>query len=301
MSTPTDPLEGLNSIYWSELEHAYGPAEDVPQLLRDLQSSDPEIRETAHDDCWSMIFHQGTRYSASTAAIPFLYSILNHSDTKSRRNLLFLILSLAVGYPEHIIPNGIDVAKWEEHIESRDDEEIQEHMMHEFETYEAVEKGLPNILRYLEEEETQMRIMAAYALAFFPRQSDTSVKALFDRVNRETNSSVRGTIVLAIAILFARVDNGTRKNDIIQQLQESYAVTKNEELFAWSCALALVILGSTEEGIIEKGRRSLKDEAYLTQLEASVDSDAGFPFGLPDLRDLAKAVLKSSASKAEST
>ncbi|KAF4331993.1 hypothetical protein FBEOM_14221 [Fusarium beomiforme] len=294
MSNSAGPLESIDSIDWSELEHAYGTAEDVPQLLRDLHSSDPEIRETAHDDCWSMIFHQGTRYSASAAAVPFLYSILNHPDTKSRRNLLFLIVSLAVGYTEHVLPKGIDVAEWEEHIENQDDEEMQEHMMHEFETYEAVEEGLPNILRYLEEEEPQIRIMAAYALAFFPRRSDTSVTALFERLGREINSSVRGTIVLAIAVLYARVDNGTRKKDIIQKLQRSYAATKDDELFGWSCALSLVILGATEADIIEKARRALNDEVYLTQLEGSIDPDAGFTFGMPELRDLAKAVLESS-------
>lgn len=31
-------LEQLSSINWSDLSHAYGSAEDVPQLLRDLTS-----------------------------------------------------------------------------------------------------------------------------------------------------------------------------------------------------------------------------------------------------------------------
>ena len=32
-------LEGLSNVDWAKLEHAYGPAEDVPDLIRALDSS----------------------------------------------------------------------------------------------------------------------------------------------------------------------------------------------------------------------------------------------------------------------
>ncbi|KAI1014527.1 hypothetical protein LB504_012133 [Fusarium proliferatum] len=76
-----DPLAGLESIDWSQLSHAYGPADDVPQLLEDLQSTDPEV-----------------------------------PDTKDRESLLYLITSLAIGHPDWSVPNGIDVDNWEKSI-----------------------------------------------------------------------------------------------------------------------------------------------------------------------------------------
>ncbi|KAF5637649.1 hypothetical protein F25303_7821 [Fusarium sp. NRRL 25303] len=112
----TDPLPGLDSIDWSQLSHAYGSADDVPQLLQDLQSTDPEVYKTAFTKCWSNICHQGSRYSASVEAIPFLYALLENPATKDRESLLYLITSLAIGHPDWSVPNGIDIDNWKKSI-----------------------------------------------------------------------------------------------------------------------------------------------------------------------------------------
>lgn len=39
-------LKQLNKIPWSTLEHAYGTAEDVPELLRKLLDTDPAVRSS---------------------------------------------------------------------------------------------------------------------------------------------------------------------------------------------------------------------------------------------------------------
>ncbi|GHO46095.1 hypothetical protein [Ktedonospora formicarum] len=36
-------LETLDSIPWSDLEHAYGEASNVPDMIRGLVSPEPEI------------------------------------------------------------------------------------------------------------------------------------------------------------------------------------------------------------------------------------------------------------------
>ena len=69
-------LEGLDTIDWSSLTHAYGPATDVPELLRSLLSEDAEVRMQACADLHEKIWHQGHVYSASSAAIPFLFELL---------------------------------------------------------------------------------------------------------------------------------------------------------------------------------------------------------------------------------
>ncbi|KAF4960375.1 hypothetical protein FGADI_1022 [Fusarium gaditjirri] len=295
LKTP-DPLAGLDSIDWSRLNHAYGPADDVPLILRELQSTDPEVYKTALDACWSNIYHQGSRYSASVAAIPFLYALLDSPATNDRETLLFLILSLAIGHPDWAVPNGIDIQDWERRLAVMDPED-RGHAMHELKAYEAVELGLSSVMRCLDEDSATMRANAAHALAFFPRQSGPSGIALLDLLSREESDSVRGTIVLALAILFIRADDISEKRNVIEKIREHYTAPSIREapddIFSWSCAVALLILDSEEDGLAETVHRVRVDEAYMSKLESTIDPDSWFPFALLDLRDLAKSVLEN--------
>ena len=73
-------FEKLDQIDWTSLEHAYGSAEDVPQLIRDLASDDASVRDEAFYTAYGHIFHQGTRYQATAPAVPFLLEILDQPD-----------------------------------------------------------------------------------------------------------------------------------------------------------------------------------------------------------------------------
>ncbi|WP_153449695.1 hypothetical protein [Streptomyces smaragdinus] len=68
----TRALDGLDQRPWPGLEHAYGTAEDVPDLLRALTGEDEEEAEEALEELWSSIVHQGTVYPATVEAVPFL-------------------------------------------------------------------------------------------------------------------------------------------------------------------------------------------------------------------------------------
>ena len=54
-------------IDWSELEGAYGPATEVPEILAGL--SDPELVADAVDDLFSSVIHQGSLYPVSGPAV----------------------------------------------------------------------------------------------------------------------------------------------------------------------------------------------------------------------------------------
>ncbi|KAJ4094219.1 hypothetical protein NW760_014341 [Fusarium oxysporum] len=282
-SQNTDPLAGLDSIDWSRLNHAYGPADDVPLILRELQSRDPEVYKTALDACWSNIYHQGTRYSASVAAIPFLYALLDSPATEDRETLLCLIV------------------KWERRLAVMDPED-RGHAMQELKAYEAVELGLSSVMRCLDEDSASMRANAAHALAFFPRQSGPSRVALLDLLSRETNDNVRGTIVLALAILFVRADDVSEKRNVIEKIQEYCRAPSIREapddIFTWSCAVALLMLDSEEDGLAETLQRVRVDEAYMSKLESTIDPNSWFPFAILDLRDLTKSVLENHQNEA---
>ena len=81
-------LEGLDSIRWAELEHAYGSAEDVPGLLRELLDRDPAVRSKTIWTLYGNVFHQGTRYPATAYVVPFLIELCESPETPARGDLL---------------------------------------------------------------------------------------------------------------------------------------------------------------------------------------------------------------------
>jgi hypothetical protein len=100
-------LEGLDGIDWAALGHAYGSAEDVPELLRQLRSSDPKVRNDALHELVSTIVHQGTRYSATAPAVPFLVELATAPHTHDRAWLVNLLAYAAVGDEEAVLPDGV--------------------------------------------------------------------------------------------------------------------------------------------------------------------------------------------------
>jgi hypothetical protein len=56
---------------WTSLQHAYGPAGDIPALLAAAENSGAKFGP-AWNDVWSRLCHQGTTYTASYAALPLL-------------------------------------------------------------------------------------------------------------------------------------------------------------------------------------------------------------------------------------
>ena len=73
----------LDDPRWRELQHAYGDASDVPDLLRTLASS-TEPQAGSDDEpwfsLWSRLCHQGEVYTASYAAVSHIVDIANKSE-----------------------------------------------------------------------------------------------------------------------------------------------------------------------------------------------------------------------------
>ena len=67
----------LTSQRWSELEHAYGDAGDIPPLLEQL-STLPRSQGESEPwfTLWSALAHQGDVYPASFAAVPHVVAAL---------------------------------------------------------------------------------------------------------------------------------------------------------------------------------------------------------------------------------
>ncbi|WP_328357805.1 hypothetical protein OG800_19470 [Streptomyces sp. NBC_00445] len=61
------------TLDWSRLKHAYGSACDLPRLFDEI--GDPELADEAWEVLWASLYHQGSVYTASFAALPVLTDI----------------------------------------------------------------------------------------------------------------------------------------------------------------------------------------------------------------------------------
>jgi len=79
----------LQSGRWSELQHAYGKAEDIPVLLAQLQKL-PKSEGEAEPwfSLWSALAHQGDVYSASFAAVPHVVAALATAPAEADESYL---------------------------------------------------------------------------------------------------------------------------------------------------------------------------------------------------------------------
>ncbi|MFF7884793.1 HEAT repeat domain-containing protein [Streptomyces sp. NPDC020794] len=73
--------EELNEVEWAALEHAYGPAGDVPEMIRVLyaeESPETERGENVGEELINNLNHQGSLYPATLEAVPFLAHLALH-------------------------------------------------------------------------------------------------------------------------------------------------------------------------------------------------------------------------------
>lgn len=87
-------LDGLDDVAWAELTHAYGRAEDTAQQLRQAASTSDDVASAAISDLPGSIFHQGTVYPATVAAVPFLAELAQHGPHR-RDELVWMLGMLA--------------------------------------------------------------------------------------------------------------------------------------------------------------------------------------------------------------
>jgi hypothetical protein len=193
-------LEGLGAVDWATLRHAYGPAEDLPGLLRRLRSADRKVRKRALSALYATVVHQGTRYPATAPAVPFLVELATAPDTHDRAWLVGLLAYAAVGYDRASLPDGILTLDQLRRTTSTREE-------HKYgpwavAAYQAVQAALPALLPLLDDEDDErLRRHTAHLLAWFPPFAPASLPRLRARVHPEPSRDTKATMVVAVGLL----------------------------------------------------------------------------------------------------
>jgi hypothetical protein len=168
-------LRGLDGPTWGALDHAYGPADDIPEVIRAAASSSADAAEAAVDELFGSIFHQGTVYSASVAAVPFIAELAVAPKVHHRSLLVYLLGAMADPAEAY----GTEVA----------------------EVRAAVTAEVPRLLPLLADPDPEVRENAAYLLAHCPDMAEPVVADLRDRLAIEDVPLVRASLLAALGHL----------------------------------------------------------------------------------------------------
>jgi tetratricopeptide (TPR) repeat protein len=192
-------LENLERIDWQGLSHAYGPATDVPACLRRLLG-DEEQRRAALHELYGSIYHQGDRYSATPAAIPFLFELVLASEVGNRAAILELVTHLVAG--DCCFRNGLTLNDGERVLffgrELVGDDARGEPPRIWRQCYEATLAFLPQLLDLAVGPEPSLRLEAARVLGCLRTRAAEIGPRLAARVATEEFDDVRANLLFAL-------------------------------------------------------------------------------------------------------
>jgi hypothetical protein len=206
----------------------------VPGQLRALLDPDATVRDEALGELYGNVFHQGNRFEASAYAVPFLLAMLTDPATPDPAAVLGLLSALAVGYDEGVLPDGFPVAEYRRAAKggrallaakpppwTGSDESQKEYVEYLYveslsradqgrlwayvalATYDAVRAGVPVFRALLDHADPDVRLVAAYLLAWFPEEADGSVAALARAVDVAETPGAVATMLVSLGLLGA--------------------------------------------------------------------------------------------------
>jgi hypothetical protein len=196
-------LDRIDSIDWESLRHAYGSAEDVPELLRAVASADEETRKNAIYELFGNIWHQGTVYPATGAAVPFLYELLNAPNVLGKSEIAGLLACIAAGsgYLEVHGVGKYGEKTWRKILAEKGqslDEEVEREAAETLTVRHAASARLLDLLPYLRDPEAENRRVIAEAFSRYPEHKNITLPELRKLAETETEKEVQRAIAKSI-------------------------------------------------------------------------------------------------------
>lgn len=184
-------LEGLDAVDWSTLRHAYGTADDVPELLREVAFGDDATRHGTITRLCGTIWHQGNVYEATAPAVPFLIEIIVARDViaeETRASIGLLLTEIALDDP------FLDV----EFLRSA--EQVEQQGQWRRTAREVVSQHLPMLSVLLDEDSSAMHAVAAGIAAQLPDHA-SAWRSRIEQLHHESDGPAAGLFELADARL----------------------------------------------------------------------------------------------------
>lgn len=203
-------LDGLGDVRWSELSHAHGSATDVPDLIEALAEGfgdwAPVLDELVGDD----ILHQGSCYSATGPAMPFLarlitsdalpfhqamdvYDVLLYAATRHSADLLADADRAAARH------RSLRPAEWSAAV------------------YEAVGTCVPALLKRWDHESEPTRVVLAALAGLYPDHGAAATDEIRAMAETYAGTDVGTFVALILALI-------SGKSELAEQHAQSLAL-----------------------------------------------------------------------------
>ena len=203
-----------DEVDWSRLTHAYGPATDVPFLLRSLVGSDEQVRQKAIWELWGTIWHQGTVYPATAPAVPELARIARDVvlPADDRESLVALLAAIAHGQ-SYLDVHGDFMRSVGSSV---DDSDLVRELADVEAAHQAVEREAPCLFAVLAGTDVRIDWRLAQLAAQVPNASQGVLGLLDALETTTTNATLRAAILLTRSL----VKGGVRDASVIEAAQE---------------------------------------------------------------------------------
>ncbi|MFF5232974.1 hypothetical protein [Dactylosporangium sp. NPDC000521] len=168
-------LDDLDGVGWGALGHAWGAADDVPDLLRRLAGPEPRDRADALSGLRGAVYLHGDVFDGTVAAIPFLLGLASDPRVPDRAGVLRLLA-------------GIGGAT---RREDQDPDFVAARA--------AVADAAPLLLRLLDDADPAVRHAVPATLLVQRGDAGVILAALRARLTVEPDPDVRGALAAAVA------------------------------------------------------------------------------------------------------
>lgn len=231
---------------WAAVDHAYGPATDVPQLIRDLVSEDVATRALAVAELSGNVIHQGTRFSAAPKVVPYLIELVAAAGVPDRALILSYLIKLVAG------PFSVRDGFW---IGS-DSQGGPEQQAIAQACHDAAVPGTAVLLDLASGRSHKVRTAAICLLGCLRVERTAIISMLKAHTAKETADAVRAAIAFALALL---TKGGPRFEETLRSFHEDDPA----KLVRTTAAIMLALHGFGDSAVVQ------------TLIEAIDDADLG--------------------------
>jgi hypothetical protein len=220
-------LDDLDKVNWKRLRHAFGPADEVPELLRQLTADDERERDLAALELYGCLWHDGGTFEVTPHTIPFLVELLDPAAGADRAWILSFLAHIANGRAP--LEDRREV--FGEAFAGTRPRADYDHATEQFnaESHAMILKALPRVKKAMSDDDPDVRAAAAYLLATFPESADDTA-VLADGQLGDDDPLVRAGAGLALTYLLR---GGERSAERVRAAFETEDHPFPKWVFAW--------------------------------------------------------------------